>query len=299
MKMRTIVLAVFMAFNAVAAHAQNEQPGSGFIVAKAFRVTKPLRDMPGVNEAKLQKVEAKESKDRKGRQPQYFEYTGADGMPYGNDAASIQTKPGSVPAGQLKANFAGQSSGGSRPFDPSGAAGPNHYVQLINATTLRVYNKATGSTMGSAISLGTIWNPDTQNNGDPIVMYDKAADRWFLAQFGSFFNNEIYIAISTTGDPLGSYYTYTFESPSFPDYLKFSVWQDGYYMTANTNTQRVFAFERDAMIAGTPGARSVFASFNPPDGGGFFLPMTGCVSDGELLPAGTPCPIFSYSDNGW
>jgi hypothetical protein len=299
MKMRTIVLAAFLAFGITAVNAQNEQPGSGFIVAKAFRVTKPLRDMPGVNETKLQKAEQKESKDRSRRQPQYFEFTGADGMPYGNESTSLQTKPGSIPAGQLKANFAGQSSGGSRPFDPSGAAGPNHYVQMINATTMRVYNKTTGSTIGSAISLGTIWNPDTQNNGDPIVMYDKAADRWFLAQFGSFFNNEIYIAISTTGDPLGSYYTYTFESPSFPDYLKFSVWQDGYYMTANTNTQRVFAFERDAMIAGTPGARSVFASFNPPDGGGFFVPLTGCASDGTLPAAGTPCPIFSYSDNGW
>ena len=299
MKMRTIVLAVLLVFGITAVNAQNEQPGSGFIVAKAFRVTKPLRDMPGVNETKLQKAEQKESKDRSRRQPQYFEFTGADGMPYGNEPTSLQTKPGSVTAGQLKANFAGQSSGGSRPFDPSGAAGPNHYVQLINATTMRVYNKTTGSTMGSAISLGTIWNPDTQNNGDPIVMYDKDADRWFLAQFGSFFNNEIYIAISTTGDPLGSYYTYTFESPSFPDYLKFSVWQDGYYMTANTNTQRVFAFERDAMLSGTPGARSVFATFNPPDGGGFFVPLTGCASDGTLPATGTPCPIFSYSDNGW
>jgi hypothetical protein len=70
-------------------------------------------------------------------------------------------------------------------------------------------------------------------------------------------------------------------------------------MTANTSTQRVFAFERDAMLAGTPGARSVYASFNPPDGGGFFVPLAGCAADGSLPAAGTPCPIFSYSDNGW
>ena len=48
----------------------------------------------------------------------------------------------------------------------------------------------------------------------------------------------MYIGVSTTGDPTGSYYTYTFTSPEFPDYLKFSVWTDGYYMTSN-QTQRV------------------------------------------------------------
>jgi hypothetical protein len=290
---------ILIAFSLLAA-AQEPIPPTGYAVAKAFSVTRPLREMKGVPESEIRNEETyKESKDRKNRKAQHFEYTGADGSQYGNEESTIQREMGTEKSTQLRVNIAGQSAGGSRPFDPSGAVGLNHYVQMINATTFRVYNKATGSPMGSAQSLGALWNPDTQNNGDPIVMYDKAADRWFLAQFGSFFNNEIYIAISTTGDPLGSYYTYTFDSPAFPDYLKFSIWQDGYYMTANTSTQRVFAFERDAMLSGTPGARSVYTSFNPPDGGGFFVPLTGCASDGTLPPAGTPCPIFSYSDNGW
>jgi hypothetical protein len=298
--MKSLYSTILLAAIALIATAQESIPSTGYAVAKAFSVTRPLRDMKGIPDNEIRSEESyKESKDRKMRKAQHFEFTAEDGSIYGNDESSIQKEMGSQKGTQLRVNIAGQSGGGSRPFDPSGAVGPNHYVQMINATTFRVYNKATGSPMGSAQSLGALWNPDTQNNGDPIVMYDKAADRWFLAQFGSFFNNEIYIAISTTGDPLGSYYTYTFESPAFPDYLKFSVWQDGYYMTANTSSQRVFAFERDAMIAGTPGARSVYASFNPPDGGGFFVPLTGCASDGTLPPAGTPCPIFSYSDNGW
>ncbi|MBL0046030.1 MAG: hypothetical protein IPP33_17040 [Flavobacteriales bacterium] len=77
-----------------------------------------------------------------------------------------------------------------------------------------------------------------RNAGDPIVMYDKAADRWFLAQFGSSADKKIYIAVSTTNNPMGSYYTYTYVSPQFPDYLKFCVWQDGYYMTSNQTTQK-------------------------------------------------------------
>lgn len=298
--MKSLYSTIFLAVSTLLVSAQESIPASGYAVAKAFSVTRPLRDMKGVPDNEIESKEVyKESKDRKMRKAQHFEFTGADGSIYGNEETTVQKEMGTEKGTQLRVNINGQSAGGSRPFDPSGAVGPNHYVQMINATTFRVYNKSTGSAMGSAQSLGALWNPDTQNNGDPIVLYDKAADRWFLAQFGSFFNNEIYIAISTTGDPLGSYYTYTFESPAFPDYLKFSIWQDGYYMTANTSTQRVFAFERDAMLSGTPGARSVYASFNPPDGGGFFVPLTGCAADGALPPAGTPCPIFSYSDNGW
>ncbi|MFM7726170.1 MAG: hypothetical protein ACKO7B_05690, partial [Flavobacteriales bacterium] len=67
----------------------------------------------------------------------------------------------------------------------------------------------------------------------------------------------------------------------------------------SNQTQRVFAFERTAMLAGNAGARAVYTGFSPPQGTGFFVPLPGDASDGTLPPAGTPCPIFSYSDNGW
>lgn len=194
------------------------------------------------------------------------------------------------------AQISGQTASGFRPFDPSGAVGPNHYIQMINSTTFKVYNK-TGTVLLTG-SLGSLWSPATANAGDPVVMYDKAADRWFLSQFGSSTDRKIFIAISTTNNPLGSYYTYTYVSPQFPDYLKFGVWQDGYYMTSNQSTQKVFAFERTAMLAGTPGARAVYTNYSPPKSG-FFVPLTGDAADGTLPPPGTPCPIFSYSDNGW
>lgn len=168
---------------------------------------------------------------------------------------------------------------------------------MINATVFKVYDKNTGSVLLTA-TLGNLWSPAVGNNGDPIVMYDKAADRWFLAQFGTSTDRKIYIAVSTTNNPLGSYYTYTYVSPQFPDYLKFSVWQDGYYMTSNQSTQKVFCFERTAMLAGTPGARSVYVNYTPPKSG-FFVPLPGCAADGTLPPAGTPCPIVSYEDNNW
>jgi hypothetical protein len=170
-------------------------------------------------------------------------------------------------------------------------------MQGINATPIRIINKSDGSTV-QTFTLGTLWNPDTPNSGDPIIMYDRYADRWFLSQFGNS-GNKIYIAVSATSDPLGSWYTYTFSSPEFPDYLKFSIWHDGYYMTSNQETQRIFAFERTAMLAGNASARSVYTTFNPPDGGGFFCPLPADADGNGGLPTSGACPIFSYSDNAW
>lgn len=278
----------------VVSTAQNQE--TVVINASAFHITPPLSEMfAGFTDADFP-VKTGESADRLHRDPQHFEFTVDDGPEYGNDPRTIQEKNGDIPSEGPRASWAGLTSG-YRPFDPSGAAGPNHYVQMINATTFRVFNKNTGATMLTG-TLGNLWSPSVGNNGDPIVMYDKAADRWFLAQFGTTSNRRIYIAVSTTNDPTGSYYTYTFVSPQFPDYLKFSVWQDGYYMTSNQSTQKVFCFERAAMLAGIPGARGLYVNYSPPRSG-FFCPLPGDAADGTLPPTGTPCPILSYEDNGW
>lgn len=293
--MKKFFFAIMVLFS-FAANGQNNE--TGVIVASEFHITRPLseifKDNPVDENRNFGEVE---SEDRINREPQKFPRTVADGPQYGNAPSSIQTKMGEINANETRASWAGQTASGFRPFDPSGAVGPNHYVQMINSTTFKVYDKVAGTVLLTG-TLGNLWTPATGNAGDPIVLYDKAADRWLLAQFGTSTDKKIYIAISTTGNPTGSYYTYTYVSPQFPDYLKFSVWQDGYYMTSNQSTQKVFAFERTAMLAGTPGARSIYVTYSPPKSG-FFVPLPGDASDGVLPPAGTPCPIFSYSDNGW
>jgi hypothetical protein len=296
--MRTFLTLILFAAMGTAMAQQGPQE-SGAIVATGFHITRPLseifREHPVPED--FSPVHG-ESKDREHRERPKYQFTSADGAPYANDEQTIQRAAGEVRGeGGMKASWAGGTASGFRPYDPSGAAGPNHYVQMINSTTFRVYNKGTGALLLTG-TLGNLWSPATGNSGDPIVLYDKAADRWLLAQFGTSTDKKIYIAVSATADPTGSYYTYTYTSPQFPDYLKFSVWHDGYYMTSNQSTQKVFAFERAAMIAGTPGARGVYATYAPPKSG-FFVPLAGCAADGALPPAGTPCPIFSYSDNGW
>ncbi len=296
--MKKYLISLMLLGICVGMFAQTDQ-SSEVITATSFSVTQPIRDIFAANPVDETNLydEGEVSSDKQHRVPTQFEFSAADGAQYGNDPKTMQEKMGDIQAAQTKANWAGQTASGFRPYDPSGAVGPNHYVQMINSTTFKVYNKSTGAVMLTG-TLGSLWSPATGNAGDPIVMYDKAADRWFLAQFGTSTDNKIYIAVSTTNDPTGSYYTYTYVSAQFPDYLKFSVWVDGYYMTSNQSTQKVFCFERTAMLAGTPGARSVVVNYSPPKSG-FFVPLPGDAADGVLPAAGTPCPIFSYSDNGW
>ena len=61
-------------------------------------------------------------------------------------------------------------------------------------------------------------------------------------------------AISTSSDPLGSYYRYEFIRPLFPDYPRPAVWPDGYYIPTSTGDEVVqkqaFVADREKMLKG-------------------------------------------------
>lgn len=61
-------------------------------------------------------------------------------------------------------------------------------------------------------------------------------------------------AVSTTSDPLGSYYRYIFERPLFPDYPRPSVWPDGYYVPTSTSDyiiqRHAYVVDRARMLKG-------------------------------------------------
>ncbi len=190
-------------------------------------------------------------------------------------------------------NFLGLSGNGTPP-DPSGAAGPNHYVQAVN-TTFRVFNKDGSIVPQSTFSLSTLW-PGSSNEGDPIVMYDRHADRWFISQF-QFSPNRILIAISETNDPTGSYYAYSFSLSQFPDYPKYSIWWDAYYMSSNS-THTAVAFEREKMLNGDQSAQMISMSLPGASSFGFDAALPS-DADGDLPPNGTPCYFFNLADNAF
>ena len=204
--------------------------------------------------------------------------------------AVLQTAPPTATTPATIINFEGVNNvDGVLPPDTNGDIGPNHYVQWVNKT-LAIYSR-TGALLYGPASGNTIWagfgGPcETQNDGDPIVLYDELADRWLLTQFalpnnlaGVLLLAPFYqcIAVSATPDPTGAYHRYEFEFAKLNDYPKFGVWPDGYYMAINQFTpitlafagQGVAAFDRAAMLAGEP-ARMIYfdlASVDPNLGG--------------------------------
>jgi hypothetical protein len=186
------------------------------------------------------------------------------------------------------------------PPDTYGEAGPNQYFLTVNAS-YAIYNKAGGKIFGPALN-NSVWNgmPNNDNSGDAVVLYDEMADRWFFSQFslpyypsGPFFQM---IAVSQTGDPMGSWYRYQYEYPNMNDYPKFGVWPDAYYMSCNFfgngwMGNGAYAFDRTAMLAGDPDA--IMVGFTIPPGGAGFITLYPADCDGTFPATGTP-NYFGY-----
>jgi hypothetical protein len=163
------------------------------------------------------------------------------------------------------------------PPDPVGDVGRNHFVQMVNATFYQVWDKQ-GSPLTPPLTFGNLWpagDPCRSNAGDPIVVYDHLADRWLLSQFAN--PSHMCIAISQTPDPTaGTWFLYTFNVGVFPDYPKFGVWPDGYYMSSYEGLSLgAFVFRRDAMLLGQP---AQFIKTTIPT-------LTGSVRDTRILPS--------------
>ena len=105
------------------AQKADEFTESTFVVASQFGITRPLREIFAENPVREELImKPKTSGDRKIRKPQFFEFSAEkDGPAYGNDPSSVQTGMGVVKAAQTRANWAGQTASGFRPYDPSGA----------------------------------------------------------------------------------------------------------------------------------------------------------------------------------
>lgn len=184
---------------------------------------------------------------------------------------SLQLFNGTDSGGTIIENFDGVPHGMYLPPDVSCSVGPNHIMQMVNVR-YQIWDKSGNSLLGP-FNLGTIWTgfpgpwSTSLNDGDPVVLYDEAADRWFASEFSLPNNGNgpeyILVAISQTGDPTGSWHRYGFEFDDFPDYPHYGVWPDAYYMSANrfgtTTGTYSAAFERDSMLVGNS-AQMVFFS---------------------------------------
>ncbi|HEY6213978.1 MAG TPA: carboxypeptidase-like regulatory domain-containing protein, partial [Vicinamibacterales bacterium] len=212
------------------------------------------------------------------------------------------------------ANFAGldyANWGAGHPPDTNGDVGPTYYIQTIN-TSIGIFDKSNGNrvaafTFNSFMSQGNFGNLcDTDNFGDPVVVYDSFEDRWIITDFafkldasqnvinppGSF----QCFAVSMNGDPVsGGWNYYSINTTGgLGDYPKFGIWPDGLYMSANMfdyaasgsfQDTRLYAFNKAQMYAGSPTVKVV--SFDLPTTQFTVLPANARLQTGTP-PSGSP-----------
>ncbi len=229
------------------------------------------------------------------------------------NGADQALQPATAPAGPMPAatTFAGMNflnDGAGWPPDTDGAVGPNHYIQLVN-TSIAIYTKTGGApivnTTLDAFFGATAPAPCNGNNqGDPVVLFDKYAGKWLVTDFAwtNFSGGPWYecIAISKGNDPITSgwnYYAIKASTTALNDYPKLGVGRLGVYMSANMFTgassfagSKVWALNRNSFNKAKLGVQS----FTTSSAYGSLLPAN---ADIALPPAGQP-EVFASFDVG-
>jgi hypothetical protein len=190
------------------------------------------------------------------------------------------------------------------PPDTVGAVGATQYVQVVNVG-FAVFDKATKNVVYGPAPTSTLWTGfggqcQSDNDGDAVVVYDKAANRWIISQFAVGTTPYLQcVAVSQTSDATGGWYRYSFSYGSvFPDYPKMGVWPDAYYETFNMFNGNTFtgsklcAYNRSAMLTGAAATQQCFqlsSSF------GGVLPSD--LDGSTAPPAGSPNYMVNFGSN--
>lgn len=228
---------------------------------------------------------------------------------FGRPNSSFHVSPGPDPVLQFDGdmstelpvtqgfNFDGmnavQAGGYYRP-DTNGSVGDKQFV-LITNIAYSVYDKSTGKKIFGPVYYRNIWKGfggscETDYFGDPVVLYDKLAHRWFVVHLEStgHANYRLCIAVSATNDATGSYHRYAYIFLDYPDYPKVGIWPDAYYISyswGGDSTPIACAADRSAMLAGKT-ANMICFSPHAPRSISVFLPSD--IDGSTLPPKGAP-----------
>jgi uncharacterized repeat protein (TIGR01451 family) len=269
---------------------------------RAGSTTLDLRSLPQTAPEKMEREEREEP------EPNPVE------LPGGPTAEIPEVVPGpAAPAPAPSVSFDGLDFltwGAGHPPDTNGDVGPTYYIQSVN-TSIGIYLKTGGAPVAAFnfntfMSQGAFGNLcDTNNFGDPVVLYDSFEDRWIITDFAFTTSGGAVVnppgvfqcfAASKTGDPVsGGWNFYSISiANGLNDYPKFGIWPDGLYMSANMfgypagaafQGPRVYALNKAQMYAGSPVVQVV--SFNAPTADFTLLPGNARLQTGTP-PPGTP-----------
>lgn len=197
----------------------------------------------------------------------------------------------------------------SWPPDTNGDVGPDHYVQTVNKS-IGIFDKSTGTKI-TQFTFDTFFPQDGSpcqegHSGDPVVVYDRFAQRWVISDFKAPISGPYYecVAVSQTSNPVsGGWYFYSIliSTNALNDYPKLGVWRDSYFFTFNMFSNlgstwggvQVWALEKARMIAGlsiTP----VYFSLSAGSGYSSLLPAHAL----SLPPLGAPNYLAAVDQPG-
>jgi hypothetical protein len=288
-------------FKPVISHSQDIPLHPALIRTGVFHgLTPPLRDIPAMSAEEFDKLKAKAEKKALNRKLEFRSYPfAATALPKGPDQA-WQNFMGATDGPKAPVvNFSGQNSP-YYPPDCNGTAGPDHFMQTVN-TVYAIYNK-TGTLVAGPSNMNSLFSGVTGatcNDGDPLVLYDEQAGRWLAVEFSLCGNNDyMLIAVSTSSDPTGSWYKYSFDVADVPDYEKFGIWQDGYYMATNNDAGNdIYVFQRSQMLIGGTAQMVGFDNAWRPTTLDGFMCVPPVDNDGAFAPAGSPGLFITINDD--
>ena len=298
-KHRTFLFVVCCLALTTLAVAKTNQNKTIVIYPSAFAVSQPLSELPIENE-----MIAGREMPEPGPSPLRSR---AISGPWQEDPV-LQKEVGPFVSATPGADFDGIPANGFAPSDSNLAVGPNHIVETVNVQ-LAVYSKS-GTLLSGPTNFGTFFAPLGGNcaagASDPIVLYDRAADRWLISDIGYTGSAPFLecVGVSKTNDPTGAYFLYSYSfGTSLNDYPKLGVWatasNSAYLASYNIFAPTGFAgaqlcgMDRAKMLAGTPGAAQICKQ--TPNSEGSYLPGD---MDGPTPPAdGTPGLFLTWQNN--
>jgi len=139
---------------------------------------------------------------------------------------------------------------GCIPPDSNAAVGNNFVVETVNVQ-IRVFDKTTGAQLLDQ-PLDTFFGASA--DGDPYVLYDDLADRWYVEAIDSSATG-LLLAVSSDGNPLNGFHTYHIQNVGFPDYPKPGFNKDAIFSSYNdfspTGGATILSIKKAAALSGT------------------------------------------------
>ena len=198
---------------------------------------------------------------------------------------------------------------GVSPGDPVVDVSANYIVYGVNGssgTSFTIYDKSGTKLAGPTTfkSLAPSGDGCATSVSDPIVLFDRLANRWFLLEMGGTSSTaKMCIYVSKTENPVsGGWWFYGFSTPTQNDYPHCGVWNNAYVCTDNEGGSNVtaYAYDRANMLIGaTARAQQRFASVPALAGYGFqaLTPVTFMGDSAHAPPTSTKQVLARHNDD--